>query len=204
MSNLFVRRWWGTRSRWWTSWTMPTSSSCTPPLSHATTSSWSWSSKSVWAWLCLVPGALLGCDRVCLCCSVEGGELFDRIIDENYNLTELDTVLFIQQITEGLQYMHKNYILHLDLKVNLIVLMFQRVTVWRWFRSISWWTTWQRRRQKLSESISRQTHKQCFCCFSAREHSLHQQSYKQNQNHWLRPGKEVKLVESTTVVTYLL
>ncbi|MEQ2164114.1 hypothetical protein GOODEAATRI_003218 [Goodea atripinnis] len=49
---------------------------------------------------------------------VEGGELFDRIIDENYNLTELDTVLFIRQISEGLQYMHKNYILHLDLKVN--------------------------------------------------------------------------------------
>ncbi|CAL8240268.1 unnamed protein product [Gadus morhua 'NCC'] len=29
---------------------------------------------------------------------VDGGELFDRIIDENYNLTELDTVLFIRQI----------------------------------------------------------------------------------------------------------
>ncbi|XP_042371153.1 myosin light chain kinase family member 4-like [Plectropomus leopardus] len=51
---------------------------------------------------------------------VEGGELFDRIIDENYNLTELDTVLFIRQICEGLQYMHKMYILHLDLKVNLL------------------------------------------------------------------------------------
>lgn len=53
---------------------------------------------------------------------MEGGELFDRIIDENYNLTELDTVLFIRQICEGLQYMHKMYILHLDLKVNLLQL----------------------------------------------------------------------------------
>lgn len=53
-----------------------------------------------------------------VCLSVEGGELFDRIIDENYKLTELDTVLFIRQITEGLQYMHKMYILHLDLKVT--------------------------------------------------------------------------------------
>ncbi|XP_047229984.1 myosin light chain kinase 2, skeletal/cardiac muscle isoform X2 [Girardinichthys multiradiatus] len=52
---------------------------------------------------------------------VEGGELFDRIIDENYNLTELDTVLFIHQISEGLQYMHKNYILHLDLKPENIL-----------------------------------------------------------------------------------
>lgn len=58
------------------------------------------------------------------CCSVEGGELFDRIIDENYNLTELDTVLFIRQICEGLKYMHKNYILHLDLKVNLLRILY--------------------------------------------------------------------------------
>jgi len=50
--------------------------------------------------------------------SVDGGELFDRIIDENYKLMELDTVMFIRQICEGLRYMHKMYILHLDLKVQ--------------------------------------------------------------------------------------
>ncbi|KAJ8395517.1 hypothetical protein AAFF_G00032510 [Aldrovandia affinis] len=58
---------------------------------------------------------------------VDGGELFDRIIDENYNLTELDTVLFIRQITEGLQYMHQMYILHLDLKPENILCV-SRVT----------------------------------------------------------------------------
>ncbi|XP_043860539.1 myosin light chain kinase family member 4 isoform X2 [Dromiciops gliroides] len=52
---------------------------------------------------------------------VDGGELFDRIIDENYNLTELDTILFIKQICEGIKHMHQMYILHLDLKPENIL-----------------------------------------------------------------------------------
>lgn len=58
---------------------------------------------------------------------VGGGELFDRIIDENYKLTELDAVVFIRQICEGLQHMHKMYILHLDLKPENILCV-SRVT----------------------------------------------------------------------------
>ncbi|KAM6184877.1 myosin light chain kinase family member 4 [Rhynchocyon petersi] len=52
---------------------------------------------------------------------VNGGELFDRIIDENYNLTELDTILFIKQICAGIKHMHQMYILHLDLKPENIL-----------------------------------------------------------------------------------
>nr|XP_013003096.1 myosin light chain kinase family member 4 isoform X1 [Cavia porcellus] len=52
---------------------------------------------------------------------VEGGELFDRIIDENCSLTELDTILFIKQICEGIKHMHQMYILHLDLKPENIL-----------------------------------------------------------------------------------
>lgn len=52
---------------------------------------------------------------------VAGGELFDRIIDENHTLMELDAVVFIRQICDGLQHMHKMSILHLDLKPENIL-----------------------------------------------------------------------------------
>ncbi|XP_061002290.1 myosin light chain kinase family member 4 [Dama dama] len=52
---------------------------------------------------------------------VDGGELFDRIIDDNCSLTEFDTILFIRQICEGIRHMHQMYILHLDLKPENIL-----------------------------------------------------------------------------------
>ncbi|KAJ1122960.1 hypothetical protein NDU88_001433 [Pleurodeles waltl] len=56
---------------------------------------------------------------------VEGGELFERIIDENYTLTEMDAMVFVRQICEGISYMHRMYVLHLDLKPENIVCVSQ-------------------------------------------------------------------------------
>jgi hypothetical protein len=49
--------------------------------------------------------------------SIEGGELFERIVDEDYHLTEVDTMVFVRQICDGILFMHKMRVLHLDLKV---------------------------------------------------------------------------------------
>jgi serine/threonine protein kinase len=38
-------------------------------------------------------------------------------------LTELDTILFIKQICEGIRHMHQMYILHLDLKVEWLSIL---------------------------------------------------------------------------------
>lgn len=50
--------------------------------------------------------------------SVEGGELFERIIDDDYHLTEVDCMVFVRQICEGIRFMHHMRVLHLDLKVS--------------------------------------------------------------------------------------
>uniref|UniRef100_UPI00358F3350 myosin light chain kinase 2, skeletal/cardiac muscle-like isoform X2 n=1 Tax=Myxine glutinosa TaxID=7769 RepID=UPI00358F3350 len=52
---------------------------------------------------------------------VAGGELFERIVNEDYNLTELDTIIFVRQICEAMAHMHQQYILHLDLKPENIL-----------------------------------------------------------------------------------
>lgn len=53
--------------------------------------------------------------------SIAGGELFERIVDENFEHTEPTSARYMQQILEGMQYVHKQNIIHLDLKPENIV-----------------------------------------------------------------------------------
>ena len=49
---------------------------------------------------------------------LEGGELFDRISEESFTLTETACVDFLTQICQGVRYLHSQDVLHLDLKVS--------------------------------------------------------------------------------------
>lgn len=53
--------------------------------------------------------------------SIGGGELFERIVDDNFEHTEPTSARYMQQILEGMQYVHKQNIVHLDLKPENIV-----------------------------------------------------------------------------------
>lgn len=53
---------------------------------------------------------------------ISGGELFERVIDDDFVLTEKACTLFLRQICEGLAYMHyEAQVLHLDMKPENIL-----------------------------------------------------------------------------------
>ncbi|XP_069588702.1 myosin light chain kinase, smooth muscle isoform X2 [Ranitomeya imitator] len=52
---------------------------------------------------------------------VSGGELFERIIDEDFELTEREVIKYMKQIAEGVEFIHKQGIVHLDLKPENIM-----------------------------------------------------------------------------------
>lgn len=76
----------------------------------------------------------VACRRVAMCCvldmrtktdaqiySVEGGELFDRVIDDEFVLTERACAVFVRQVCQAMEFVHRNNIIHLDLKPENIL-----------------------------------------------------------------------------------
>lgn len=53
--------------------------------------------------------------------SITGGELFERVVADDFTLTEHDCQLFMRQICEAVDYMHTQHVVHLDLKPENIM-----------------------------------------------------------------------------------
>ncbi|XP_017019750.1 myosin light chain kinase, smooth muscle isoform X2 [Drosophila kikkawai] len=52
---------------------------------------------------------------------ITGGELFERVVADDFTLTELDCILFLRQVCDGVAYMHSQSVVHLDLKPENIM-----------------------------------------------------------------------------------
>lgn len=59
--------------------------------------------------------------KSCCLLSIAGGELFERLVDDNFEHTELTSARYMRQILQGMEYVHKQNIIHLDLKPENIV-----------------------------------------------------------------------------------
>ncbi|KTG04879.1 hypothetical protein cypCar_00003082 [Cyprinus carpio] len=60
-------------------------------------------------------------DMVMVLEMISGGELFERIVDEDFELTEREVIKYMLQIIDGVQFIHKQGIVHLDLKPENIM-----------------------------------------------------------------------------------
>ncbi|KAK7500374.1 hypothetical protein BaRGS_00008281 [Batillaria attramentaria] len=52
---------------------------------------------------------------------ISGGELFERVINDDFILTEKACIMFMRQICEGVAFMHNQRVLHLDMKPENIL-----------------------------------------------------------------------------------
>ncbi|CAH1969101.1 unnamed protein product [Acanthoscelides obtectus] len=59
---------------------------------------------------------------------LSGGELFERITAEGYQMSEAEVINYMRQICEGIKHMHERNIIHLDIKPENIMCQTKRST----------------------------------------------------------------------------
>ncbi|XP_035710194.1 uncharacterized protein LOC110852983 isoform X2 [Folsomia candida] len=71
--------------------------------------------------ICLVDCFEMPREMVFVTEMINGGELFERVVADDFTLTERDCVTFLRQICDGAKYIHEKNIMHLDLKPENIL-----------------------------------------------------------------------------------
>ena len=56
---------------------------------------------------------------------IDGGELFDRVLDDKFILTEKACSIFMRQICDAMEFIHANRIIHLYLKPENVLCLTQ-------------------------------------------------------------------------------
>ena len=109
------------KSKWWIVWIIQKSFSC---MMHSSTIKWSalsWNCKSDELFLCLQLHLIPKHFFLFPSHRIDGGELFDRVLDDKFLLTEKACSVFMRQICEAMDYIHECNIIHLDLKVRQLM-----------------------------------------------------------------------------------
>ena len=55
--------------------------------------------------------------------SLSGGELFEKITEEGYTMSEAEVINYMRQVCEGVKHMHERNIIHLGTFLCLSVLL---------------------------------------------------------------------------------
>lgn len=134
---------------------------------------------------------------------IQGGELFERVIDDDFVLTERSCAVFMRQICEGIEFVHSQHILHLDMKVKNIL-----SKIFRW-PNVSVWSMPIR----CSNALMQLNHPDIYTCknklitriiefrvsfHTAGEHSVLDQGRQQNKDYRLWASETLRSAKEAT------
>ncbi|CAL8094223.1 unnamed protein product [Orchesella dallaii] len=71
--------------------------------------------------ICLIDAFEMPREIVIVTQRINGGELFERVVADDFTLTEGDCITFLRQICDAVKYIHDKNIMHLDLKPENIL-----------------------------------------------------------------------------------
>jgi hypothetical protein len=66
--------------------------------------------------------------------SLSGGELFEKITEEGYTMSEAEVINYMRQVCEGVKHMHERNIIHLGESVRCLKDTIRKIDFDQWSR----------------------------------------------------------------------